>query len=110
MAIFSQIRRHCAILGHPIVGDLRYGAISHDAPPQDLEVDADVEGQDLSLEPGKCTVAPEADAERPDDTRATRLYLWASSLRLHHPISGQALFFESCVPSSFLKWFYNDKP
>ena len=84
----SQIRRHCAILGHPIVGDPRYGRPT----PSSDDDDDDGGGDD------------------DDATGTERLYLWASSLRLHHPISGQALFFEGCVPPSFFAWFRSEKP
>jgi 23S rRNA pseudouridine1911/1915/1917 synthase len=71
-----QIRVHLAHVGHPLVGDARYGA--------------------------RVRVPPAADAATADVLRAFRrqaLHAWRLALR--HPIDGAAVEFESPLPADF---------
>jgi 23S rRNA pseudouridine1911/1915/1917 synthase len=71
-----QIRVHLAHVGHPLVGDSRYGA--------------------------RVRLPPSADAATGDVLRGFRrqaLHAWRLGLR--HPVSGVALEFESPRPADF---------
>ncbi|MBO5630335.1 MAG: RluA family pseudouridine synthase, partial [Aeriscardovia sp.] len=67
----NQIRVHMETLGHPVIGDKKYGAI--------------------------------------DDDPINRLGLHAFLLDFRHPITGQAMHFETPFPHAFLKLFSENK-
>jgi len=86
-----QLRRHMQSLGHPIVGDTRYGnrrtRVKTDGrgPPGEVESNGETE--------------PGSDQHRAQDAQS--LFLWASALTLRHPTTKQAYTFAVEPPSAF---------
>jgi len=83
-----QLRAHLAAIGHPILGDPLYGAQARQARAQ------------ANLNPGKPALRPGV-AETMEASRgpqATRLRLHATALAFRHPLSGDALQFDSACP------------
>ncbi len=75
-----QIRVHCAHLNHAVVGDPDYG------------------GRESQL---RGVFGPDRPLARDILKLLTRQALHAAELRFHHPFSGEALAFESPLPSDF---------
>jgi 23S rRNA-/tRNA-specific pseudouridylate synthase len=80
-----QLRKHMKLLGHPIVGDKRYGGIAQSIRSRAMQ-EPGGQGQhgDVSLD----------DAEAPHlDTLMSRLCLWAMELTLPHPVTNREMSF-----------------
>lgn len=80
-----QIRVHLSSLGHPVVGDTLYGA------PRELKPAG-------ARAPARSS-ASSAAGMAPGKAGLGRNFLHAASLELAHPVTGQALSFNSPLPS-----------
>jgi hypothetical protein len=83
-----QLRAHLAAIGHPILGDPLYGAQARQERAQ-----AHLNPEAPAVRPG---VADTREASR--GPQATRLRLHATALAFRHPLSGDALQFDSACP------------
>lgn len=90
----NQIRVHFADLGHPVLGDRKYGAA------------ASGDFSNVNEKRGAANGAPHVGQSNTDKNfhkSADRLFLHAYRLYFTHPVTGKDFHFDTPVPQEFLK-------
>lgn len=97
----NQIRVHFADLGHPVVGDKKYGANGGDDVAYSYPNGTNHKGNETNK--SKEVTNKGKEVEHSLQTDANRLCLHAYRLYFVHPVTGEHLHFDTPVPREFQK-------